>query len=89
MAAGNYLMVDLYIKNDYTEVDDNGMTLKEFWKEFHKRTDKLISYGEILALAGYDSLWVIARALTATITDLEKIGMQIFRICSLSTIFNL
>ncbi|XP_041352639.1 gamma-aminobutyric acid type B receptor subunit 1-like [Gigantopelta aegis] len=73
--VGDYLSVDPYIKSDFAYQDDNGITLKQFMDDYNVKTNNTIYPGALLALAGYDSVWVIARALNATLADLKNTGL--------------
>ncbi|XP_041352646.1 gamma-aminobutyric acid type B receptor subunit 1-like isoform X2 [Gigantopelta aegis] len=71
---GDYLSVDPYINSNITYRDDNGITLKQFMDDYNVKTNNTLHPGSPFASAGYDSVWVIARALNATIADLKNSG---------------
>ena len=71
---GNYLAIDVYKKAELDEVDDNGITLKQFYNDYHKKTDYKKLPGFSMVLSGYDTVWSAAHALNATIADLGNTG---------------
>ena len=74
LAVGNYFSVNIFLTSDDTKPDDNGITLRQFRKDYEQLTNSTRHPGYFSAPDGYDALWVIARALNATLADLKNIG---------------
>ena len=78
-SIGNYFVVNVLFKSG-SEPDDNGITLKQFMNDYKTKTENKTIAGSNFLLSSYDSVWVIARALNATIADLQNTGrLQMFR----------
>ncbi|XP_041351003.1 gamma-aminobutyric acid type B receptor subunit 2-like [Gigantopelta aegis] len=77
---GNYFAVEVFSKPDLHEQDDNGLTLQQFMDDYNKKVNYTEPPGYEWAQTGYDTLWAIARALNATMADLEntEFGLEDF-----------
>ncbi|XP_041352643.1 gamma-aminobutyric acid type B receptor subunit 1-like isoform X2 [Gigantopelta aegis] len=73
-AAGNYFSISTFFESFGTKQDDNGFTLQKFMSDYNTKTDYEMRPGHDMAQAAYDSVWVIARALNATMADLKNTG---------------
>ena len=82
-AVGNYFVIRVYLQSVGNGKDDNGITRQQFMKDYNKKVDYKRLRGVNLMLAGYDAVWVIARALTATIVDLQSTGTEVWELSSM------
>ena len=78
-ATGNYFTTDVFFETSGNERDDNGITQHQFMTDYRKKTNNKKLPGYKILLSGYDAVWVIARALNATIADLKNTGTDVHK----------